>query len=82
MNIVKQLQKQKEAGKEIVLADGNIISKDEIEKANLKSYLAGVKSGVIDPSVSLVEYAKSHDNDYVTIDDVIGYIAGTPEDEE
>lgn len=44
MNIVKMLEKQKENGKDIILADGNIISKDEIKKANLKTYLAGLKS--------------------------------------
>ena len=36
MNIVRVLNKQKENGKEIILADGNIISKDEIRKAYKK----------------------------------------------
>lgn len=79
MNIVKVLNKQKEAGKEIVLADGNIISKDEIQKTNMKSYLAGIKSGEIAPDTSLADYSKEHEGDYVSIDDVIGYIAGDEE---
>lgn len=76
MNIVKMLNKQKEAGKEIVMADGNIISKDEIQKANMKAYLAGIKSGEIAPDTSLTDYSKDREDDYVSIDDVIGYIAG------
>lgn len=76
MNIVKMLNKQKEAGKEIVMADGNIISKDEIQKANMKAYLAGIKSGEIPADTSLADYSKDREDDYVTIDDVIGYIAG------
>lgn len=76
MNIVKMLNKQKEAGKEIVMADGNIISKDEIQKANMKAYLAGIKSGEIPADTSLADYSKDREDDYVIIDDVIGYIAG------
>lgn len=76
MNIVKMLNKQKEAGKEIVMPDGNIISKDDIYKANMKAYLAGIKSGEIDANTSLADYGKEHEGDYVSVDDVIGYIAG------
>jgi hypothetical protein len=79
MNIVKMLNKQKEAGKEIVMADGNIISKDEINKANMKAYLAGIKSGEISSDVSLTAYAESQKDDYISIDDVIGYIEGKEE---
>lgn len=79
MNIVKMLNKQKEAGKEIVMADGNIISKDEINKANMKAYLAGIKSGEISSDVSLAAYAKSQKDNYIGIDDVIGYIEGKEE---
>lgn len=80
MNIVKVLNKQKENGKEIILADGNIISKDEIRKANMKVYLAGIKSGEIDPETSLADYSSDHGDDYVSIDDVLAYIAGNLED--
>lgn len=80
MNIVKVLNKQKENGKEIILADGNIISKDEIRKANMKIYLAGIKSGEIDPEISLADYSRDHGDDYVSIDDVLAYIAGNLED--
>lgn len=79
MNIVKMLNKQKEAGKEIVMADGNIISKDEINKANMKVYLAGIKSGEISSDVSLAAYAESQKDSYIGIDDVIGYIEGKEE---
>lgn len=79
MNIVKMLNKQKEAGKEIVMADGNIISKDEINKANMKAYLAGIKSGEISGSISLIDYAESQKDNYISIDDVIGYIEGKEE---
>lgn len=79
MNIVKMLNKQKEAGKEIVMADGNIISKDEIQKANMKAYLAGIKSGEIPADTSLADYSKEYESDHVRIDDVIGYIAGDEE---
>lgn len=79
MNIVKMLNKQKEAGKEIVMADGNIISKDEINKANMKAYLAGIKSGEISSDVSLATYAESQKDNYIGIDDVIGYIEGKEE---
>ena len=82
MNIVKILNKQKEAGKEIVMQDGNIISKSEIDKANLKAYLAGIKSGEISPETSLKDYAASQSGNYVSIDDVIGYIQDDAEDEE
>lgn len=79
MNIVKMLNKQKEAGKEIVMADGNIISKDEINKANMKAYLAGIKSGEISGDISLIDYAESQKDNYISIDDVIGYIEGKEE---
>lgn len=79
MNIVKMLNKQKETGKEIVMADGNIISKDEIQKANMKAYIAGIKSGEIPADTSLADYSKEHESDHVSIDDVIGYIAGDEE---
>lgn len=79
MNIVKMLNKQKEAGKEIVMTDGNIISKDEINKANMKAYLAGIKSGEISSDVSLAAYAESQKDNYIGIDDVIGYIEGKEE---
>lgn len=79
MNIVKMLNKQKEAGKEIVMVDGNIISKDEINKANMKAYLAGIKSGEISSDVSLAAYTESQKDSYIGIDDVIGYIEGKEE---
>ena len=74
MNIVKLLKKQKENGKDIVLADGNIISKDEIKKAHLKAYLAGVKDGSISPSTSLDQYSEEAGNDYVEVDELIKFI--------
>ena len=80
MNIVKLLNKQKENGKDIILADGNIISKDEIKKARLKAYLAGVKDGSVSPTTSLDQYSKDVGDDFVTIDEMIKFIEG--EDEE
>lgn len=74
MNIVKMLEKQKENGKDIILADGNIISKDEIKKANLKTYLAGLKAGEISPSMSLDQYSAEAGDNFVTIDDMIDII--------
>lgn len=74
MNIVKMLEKQKENGKDIILADGNIISKDDIKKANLKTYLAGLKAGEISPSMSLDQYSAEAGDNFVTIDDMIDII--------
>lgn len=81
MNIVKMLKKQKENGKDIILADGNIISKAEIKKAHLKSYLAGVKDGSISPAMSLDQYSAEAGDDFVTVDELIKYIEDGPEDE-
>lgn len=81
MNITKLLKKQKENGKDIILADGNIISKDEIKKAHLKAYLAGVKDGSISPSTSLDQYSEEAGDDFVTIDEMIKFIEEGPEAE-
>lgn len=81
MNIVKMLNKQKENGKDIILADGNIISKDEIKKAHLKAYLAGVKDGSISPTMSLDQYSAEAGDDFVTIDEMIKFIEGEDEAE-
>ena len=81
MNIVKLLKKQKENGKDIILGDGNIISKDEIKKAQLKSYLAGVKDGSISPAMSLDAYCEEAGDDFVTVDEMIKYIEGEDDGE-
>lgn len=81
MNIVKMLNKQKENGKDIILADGNIISKDEIKKAHLKAYLAGVKDGYISPATSLDQYSADACDDFVTIDEMIEFIEGKDQEE-
>lgn len=82
MNIVKLLKKQKENGKEIVMANGDIISKDEISKSNLKSYLAGIKDGSIKPDVSLAAYSEENSNDQVSVDELIDFIEGKDSEEE
>lgn len=46
----------------------------------MKVYLAGIKSGEIDPETSLADYSSDHGDDYVSIDDVLAYIAGNLED--
>lgn len=74
MNVVKLLKKQIEAGKEIVTNDGNIISKDDIRKAALKKYLAGVKAGEIDTAKSFEEYLKENGDAYVSVQEVIDFI--------
>lgn len=81
MNITKMLKKQKENGKDIILADGNIISKDDIKKAHLKAYLAGVKDGSISPAMSLDQYSEQAGDDFVTIDEMIKFIEGEDEAE-
>lgn len=82
MNVIKMLNKQIEAGKDIVMSDGNIISKEEIRKAMLKKYLAGVKAGEIDTTVSFEAYLKENSGDYVTVQDVIDVIEKGFEDVE
>lgn len=81
MNIIKLLKKQKESGKDIILADGNIISKNEINKARLKAYLAGVKDGSIAPTTSLDQYSKEAGDDFVTVDEMIKFIEEGLEEE-
>lgn len=78
MNLVKLLRKQKENGKEIIMPDGNIISKNDIEKSNMKSYLAGIKDGSISPTTSLQQYSEENGNDFATIDEVIKFIEEGP----
>ena len=82
MNVVKMLKKQIENGKDIVMNDGNIISKDEIRKAMLKKYLAGVKSGEVAADVSFEAYLKENSGEYVSLQEVVDFIENKPEDAE
>ena len=74
MNIVNMLKKQKEAGKNIVMSTGAVVSEDSIKKEATKNYLAGLKSGEISTSVSLDEYMKENAANCVTVDEVIEII--------
>ena len=74
MNVVKLLKKQIEAGKDVVMTDGNIISKEEIRKAMLKKYLTGVKAGEIATTVSFEAYLAENSGEYVSVQEVINFI--------
>lgn len=74
MNIVNMLKKQKEAGKNIVMANGAVVSEDNLKKETTKNYLAGLKAGEIASSVSLDEYMKENSAASVTVDDIIEII--------
>lgn len=82
MNVVKMLKKQIENGKDIVMNDGNIISKAEIRKAMLKKYLAGVKTGEIAADVSFEAYLKENAGDYISLKEVIDFIENKDEENE
>lgn len=80
MNVVKLLKKQIENGKDIVMNDGNIISKAEIRKAMLKKYLQGIKVGDIDTAVSFEEYLKANSGEYVSVQEVVDFIEDKNDD--
>lgn len=82
MNIVKVLKKQIETGKDVMMNDGNIISKEEIRKATMKKYLAGVKSGEIPTDKSFEQYFAETGDSYVSVQEVIDFIENPEGDEE
>lgn len=82
MNIVKMLEKQIGAGKTIVTADGNIISKDDIRKVAMKQYLAGVKDGSIPTNKSFEEYLNENGGNNATVEEIIDFIKNPTEAEE
>lgn len=79
MNVINMLKKQSEAGKNIIMPDGNVVSEDGIKKAAMKEYLAGVKDGTISPAISLDTWMKENISDYASVQEVINFIAGTEE---
>lgn len=74
MNVVKLLKKQIENGKDIVMNNGDIISKAEIRKTMLKTYLAGIKVGEIDTAKSFDEWLSENSGEYVSLQEVIDFI--------
>lgn len=74
MNIIKTLKKQVESGKDIVMKDGNIISKEDVRKAAMKNYLTGVKAGEIPTTKSFDDYFAEANDACVTVKDVIEFI--------
>lgn len=74
MNIVKVLKKQIQAGNTIMLANGDVVKPEEISKALLKSYIAGVKSGEIAADKSFADYQKEKNADQLTVQEVIDFI--------
>lgn len=76
MNIVKQLKKQIELGKTLVLEDGNTIKLEDVKKPLMKEYLAGIKSGEITPDTSFNDYCESNKTDLLTVQEIIDFIEG------
>lgn len=76
MNVVKVLEKQLAAGKDVIMADGAVVGKDEIRKAAMKQYLAGVKSGEISPAKSFDDYVNEMTQDVLPVEDAIAYLKG------
>lgn len=74
MNIVKVLNKQIEAGKTVVLPNGDMVKSEDIDKSLMKDYLAGVKSGAISPEVSFKEYAAEKTATQLTVQEVINFV--------
>lgn len=82
MNIVKVLKKQIEAGKTVILANGDAVKSEDISKSLMKSYLSGVKSGEIAEDKSFAEYQKEKSKDQLTIQEVIDFIENPGEHAE
>lgn len=82
MNIVSMLKKQIDAGKNVVMSNGAVVSVDNIKKEATKNYIAGLKAGEIAPSVSLDDYMKENTSNYVTAQDIIDIVENGIEEAE
>lgn len=76
MNIVKQLKKQIELGKTVVLENGNTVKPEEVNKPLMKEYLAGIKNGEISPDVSFTDYCENNKTELLTVQEIIDFIEG------
>lgn len=74
MNIVKQLEKQIEFGKTIILKNGTTARPEDVQQPLMKEYLAGVKSGIISPDISFKDYLENNATDPLTVQEVIDFI--------
>lgn len=77
MNIVKQLKKQIELGKTVVLENGNTVKPEEVDKPLMKEYLAGIKAGTIGADVSFKDYCENNRTDLLTVQEILDFIEGT-----
>ena len=81
MNIVKMLKKQIEAGRTVVLENGNTVKPEDVNKPLMKEYLAGMKAGTIGDDVSFKDYCENNKQEQLTVQEIIDFIQN-PDSEE
>lgn len=79
MNIITALKKQAEKGNTMVLANGAMVSEDNLRKGLLDAYMYQLKTGVISPDTPFTEYYADQKKKCLTVKDLISFITQEPE---